>query len=157
MKKKLFITFGIIFTISLFLIIYSKDSSYNGEVFKLSDKYYNNGDYVVIDSSKLNKAINNNESFILYVHNNFCSFSVPCGDIFKEATSKYKIDVMEIMFDDYKNTKFYKKVKYAPSVLIVKDGKIIDYLDAEDDDDLNKYQDVDTFENWLKKYIILEK
>ena len=53
-----------------------------------------------------------------------------------------------------KKTYLYKKVKYAPSVIIVKKQKIIAYLDAEKDEDMDKYQDEKEFEKWLKKYII---
>lgn len=55
-----------------------------------------------------------------------------------------------------KKTYLYKKVKYAPSVIIVKKQKIIAYLDAEKDEDMDKYQDEKEFEKWLKKYIIFQ-
>ena len=50
----------------------------------------------------------------------------------------------------------YQKVKYAPSIIIVRDGHIVDYLDANSDDDLDKYQDVNEFEKWISKYIYLK-
>ena len=56
-----------------------------------------------------------------------------------------------------KNTKFYENVKYAPSVIIIKDGEIVSYLDANSDKDLEKYQDANKFIKWLKEYIYLEK
>ena len=31
------------------------------------------------------------------------------------------------------------------------------YLDAEKDDDLDKYQDLDEFTKWIEKYIYSEK
>ena len=60
-------------------------------------------------------------------------------------------------FDDFKKTTFHKKIKYAPSVLVVNKGKIIAYLDANSDDDLEKYQDVNKFEDWISKYIYFSK
>ena len=125
----------------------------NKEVFYLSEKYYNNGDYISISSEE----ISDNESYLLYTYNNFCSLPVQCENIFKEVMEKYKIDALLISFDDFKKTKFYNKVKYAPSVIIVKNGEIVAYLDANSDKDLEKYQNTDKFEEWLKKYVYLEK
>lgn len=156
MKKKILIVISIIVCISLFLILYGVNNK-KIDSFYIEDKYYNKGEFIEVNSSDVKKIINKEESFILYVHNNFCAFAIPCENIFDEVIDKYKIDMLKINFDEFKNTSFYKKVEYAPSVIIVKDGKIIDYLDAEDDNDLEKYQDVNSFENWLKKYVKLKK
>ncbi len=121
--------------------------------FYLSDKYYNNGDLININST----SINEDESFILYTYNNFCNLPVSCETIFKEVTSKYKLDVLSIPFEEFKKTEYYGKVKYAPSVLLINKGKIISYLDANSDRDYEKYQDSNKFEEWLSKYIYLEK
>ena len=124
----------------------------NNDVFSLSEKYYNNGDYISVSSEE----ISDNESYLLYIYNNFCALPVHCENIFKEVMEKYKIDVLSMPFDNFKNTKFYKDVKYAPSIIIVKNGDIVSYLDANSDRDLEKYQNTDKFEEWLKKYVILE-
>ena len=123
------------------------------EIFYLDDKYYNNGDYISVTSEK----IDNNGSYLLYTYNNFCALPVHCENIFKEIMEKYKIDVLSIPFDNFKNTDYYNKIKYAPSIIIIKNGEIISYLDANSDKDLEKYQNADKFEEWLKKYIYLEK
>ncbi len=125
----------------------------NEKEFYLTEKYYNNGDYI----SVLASDIKDNESYILYTYNNFCILPVHCENIFKEVMEKNKIDVLSIPFEEFKNTSFYKKVKYAPSVLIIKNGEIVAYLDANSDNDLEKYQDTTKFEEWLKNYIFLEK
>ena len=69
--------------------------------------------------------------------------------------NKYKIDFLSISFDEFKNTGFYKKVKYAPSIIIVKEGKIVAYLDPNSDDDFDKYQDATKLEEWIKEYVEL--
>ena len=45
-------------------------------------------------------------------------------------------DFLTIKFEYFKKTKLYKKIKYAPSVIIVNNGKIIDYLDSNKNEDL---------------------
>ena len=70
---------------------------------------------------------------------------------------KYNINIYKMPYELMKKTFIYEKVKYAPSIIIIKKGEIIGYLDAEKDSDLEKYQNADKFEEWLSKYIYLEK
>lgn len=127
----------------------------SNEKFTLNEKYYNNGDFIKVNSNELEKL--GNDNYILYTYNNYCAFSVPCEDIFKNFMEKYKIDFVSIPFDEFKNTKFYNKVKYAPSIMIINKGKIVAYLDPNSDEDYDKYQDISKFEEWITKYIIINK
>ena len=115
----------------------------------LENKYYNEGNFIEI------KNIDNleNETYILYTYNNYCTFEKPCEDVFKEYMEKYKIDILKIQFDNFKKTSLYKQVKYGPSIIIVKNNKILAYLDANKKQDKQKYQDITEFENWINKYI----
>ena len=54
-----------------------------------------------------------------------------------------------------KKTFISDTVKFAPSVVIINNGKIITYLDAESDADYEIYQDETKFDNWLNNYIYL--
>ena len=141
MKKTL------IFIITLVLITGCKDKKI--EKFHLSDKYYNEGNYISIKSlDGLEK-----ESYVLYTYNNYCSFKIPCDKVFKVYMEKYKIDFLSMPFENFKKTSLYKKVKFGPSIVIVKEGKVVAYLDADKDEDLEKYQDSTKFEEWINKYI----
>lgn len=119
------------------------------EKINLNKKYYNEGKFITINSLENLEE----ETYILYTYNNYCSFEIPCDQIFKQYMEKYKIDFLQIPFKQFKETNLYKKVKYAPSIIIVKGGKIIDYLDANKNKDLKKYQDINEFEKWINKYI----
>lgn len=143
-----------IITISLFCIICLTGCNSNKQIY-LSDKYYNDGEYIEITNDDLENK--KDETYILFTYNNYCSFSVPCDEIFKEVMKKYKIDVLSIPFEEFKNSNFHKQVKFAPSVIIVDKGKIVAYLDPESNDDLDKYQDSNKFEEWLDKYIYFNK
>lgn len=125
------------------------------ERFYLTDKYYNKGEYVKISSSELENI--KNDSMIIYTYNNFCNLPIHCETIFQEFMDKYKIDFISIPFSGFKNTTFYHDVSFAPSIIIVNNGKIIDYLKADSDNDYDKYQKVDVFEEWLSKYVYFSK
>ena len=118
----------------------------------LEDKYYNKGEFIKVESNDLK-----DENYVLFIYNSYCSFSVPCDDIFDSFMKKYDIDFLSMPFDKFKETKYYGTVKYAPSIIIFEKGNIIAYLDAESDEDLNRYQDTTAFEEWMNKYVYFTK
>ncbi len=127
----------------------------NKERIYLSDNYYNEGKFIDLKSDELLDKVN--DTYILFTYNSYCNLPISCEDIFKSFAKKYKIDFISISFEEFKNTELYTTVKYAPSVMIIKDNKVLSYLDANSDKDLNKYQDLKEFESWLDNYIYFNK
>ena len=151
MNRKIFIV--IICILLLLTTGCTKKINQNDDIKRLylTDRYYNKGNFIQVSNDDLSKL--DDETYVLFTYNNYCTLPISCENIFKEFMEKYKIDFLSITFEDYKNTKFYDVVKYAPSILIISKGDVIAYLDANSDDDLDKYQDVDSFEQWLNNYI----
>lgn len=135
-------------------ILFTACTSSDSKIY-LSDKYYNKGVFIDITNNDINKIKNDN--YLLYIYNPFCNFKIPCEKIFKDTMDKYKIDILSMGIEEYKKTSFFDKVRYAPSIIVIKSGKIIAYLDADKDEDYDKYQNSDEFEKWLSEYIYLEK
>ena len=148
MKKILIV---LLISLTLTGCIISKKQNDNKIRFYLSDKYYHTGEFVKVDNKSLEKL--NKENFILFTYNPYCNLPISCEKIFEEFMKKYNIDFISIPFSDFKETSYYDNVKYAPSVMIIKEGEVIDYLDANDDKDLQKYQDEKEFEKWLDNYV----
>ena len=139
--------------IILLLVIFLLVGCSNNKEFYLTDKYYNKGDFIEVKESDLKS----DETYLLYTFNNFCALPVHCENIFKQVMEKYKIDILSMPFDRFKNTTYHQEIKYAPSIIIIRNGEIVSYLDANLDKDLEKYQNPTKFEEWLKEYIYLEK
>ncbi len=154
MNKKIII---ITIVLTILIIVPAIILNLKYEKFYINDKYYNNGEFIKITSNDLNNLINSKDSFLLYTYNDYCSLEIPCDDIFRSVMAKYKIDMYSIRYEEFEKTDYINKVKYAPSVIIVKNGKIITYLDANKKEDLDRYQDTSSFESWLDKYIYLSK
>lgn len=157
MYKKYIIILLCVLLITITGCSFNNKINQNDEIerFYLEDKYYNNGNFISVSSIPLNKM--KDESFILFTYNNYCSMAKPCEEVFQEYMKKYKINFLSITFEEFKKTNFYKTVKYAPSIIVVEKGTIVAYLDAESNDDLNKYQDTNEFEKWLNNYIYFSK
>ena len=145
----------IVFLLGMLLILtgctHKTNQNDGKERLYLTDDYYSKGEYVKVTKEELSSR--ENETYLLFTYNNYCNLSVPCDQIFAKFMKKYKIDVLSIPYEDFKETAFYDTVKFAPSVLIIDKSKIVAYLDAEKDEDLSRYQDADEFEKWLNEYI----
>ena len=123
--------------------------------FLLDDQYYNQWEYIEINAHDFEWL--NTQNYILFVYNRYCAFSIPCDQIFKEFMEKYHIDFLAMHYDEFKDTALHSTVRFAPSVIVVKNWKIVDYLNPEKDEYLDLYQDEITFEKWISSYIILTK
>lgn len=147
MKRKIFIV------ITLFLLT---GCSKSNDKFYLDNNYYGINDFIKIDENKVNELQKNKASYVLFTYNSYCTFQVPCDDIFLEYMKNNNIRFNSISYEDYLKTDLVKTVKYAPSVILINKGNIVAYLDAENDEDLNKYQDTLEFTNWINQYINLK-
>ena len=152
MKKKIIIIFTIIISILVFTTILNNNNNKNK--FYLEEKYYNNNSFIETNSKDIKKL--SKESYILFTYNNYCTLPIPCEYIFEDFMKKNNISIISIPFAEFKKTNYYKKVKYAPTIIIINKGKIIAYLDANSDKDLKKYQDINEFEKWIDNYIYFQ-
>lgn len=125
----------------------------NSSKFSIEKEYYKESKYIDVNSEDIKKLKENKKSFIVFTYNNYCMLEIPCDEIFKKVMNKYNISFLYLPYEEMKNTFIYDEVKLAPSVILIKEGEIVAYLDAESDEDLIKYQDTEEFEKWLTSYI----
>lgn len=150
MKKRVYVV--VLLLITLLLTGCKLNQNDGKERLYLSNNYYNSdGKYIEVSNEEL--LDKQDETYVLFTYNNYCNLSVPCDQIFEVFMKKYKIDFLSIPYEDFKETTLHDTVLYAPSVIIVSEGKIIAYLDAESDEDLIRYTDANEFEKWLDKYV----
>ena len=122
-------------------------------MFYLEDKYYGTSVFNEISSEQLSNLIEDKESFAIFIHQPLCSTSYEFNKILVKFAEENKISFYKISFEEMKKTTMYNEVKYYPSFAIYKDGELIDFLDAESDEDLNRYKDIVEFEQWFNGYI----
>lgn len=125
----------------------------NSSKFSIEKEYYKESKFIDVTSEDIKELKENKKSFIVFTYNNYCMLEIPCDEIFKKVMNKYNISFLYLPYEEMKNTFIYNEVKLAPSVILIKEGKIVAYLDAESDKDLLKYQDTEEFEKWLTSYI----
>lgn len=148
MKKIIFVG-GILVLIIITLVLIFKNDK-----FSLENKYYNNGKIIQISSDEYNKLIESKESFIVFVHlPGVCLFNLPFAPLVEEFVNDTNITIYSLNFKDINSTNLEEKIKYSPSIVLIKKGKITKYLDPNKESDLKYYKDVSEFTNWIKTYI----
>jgi len=126
------------------------------EKFSLEDKYYNNPSFEEIEKAELQTLEKNKESFLVMVYTTGCFSCMDFEKLLTEFTTQNNLQIFRININDIENTKLANKIKYTPSLVIYKDGKVYKYLDANSDKDTEYYKTTDNLKIWLSKYILLE-
>lgn len=127
------------------------------EPFMLETKYIGRDEFMELDGDKLNTLIENKESFAVFLFQPFCEAAANFNDVLIDFMSEYKIGIYKMQFKDIKGTELDKHVKYYPSLVIYKDGKLVSFLEADKDEDTKSFKYKDEFVDWFSQYVIIEE
>jgi len=154
-KRVLRIIIPIVIILILIVVIIERNfiQKTSDFMFYLEEKYYGDSVFNEIESNDLNNLINDKESFAIFIHQPFCSTSYEFNKILTKFAEENKISFYKMSFDEMKKTVMYENIKYYPSFAIYNNGKLIDFLEADSDEDLNRYKDMEEFKNWFNSYI----
>ena len=154
MNKKFLWVIPVLLLIPIIIVIFKNMPK---QKFYLEDKYYGNSEFTTIESNDLNKLMNNKESFALFIYQPACVTSSDFEQVLYDFTQSNNIKIYKIAFSDIKNTKLNESIKYYPSFAIFNKGQMVDYLDANSDDDLKYYKSKVEFEKWFTNYVLLKE
>ena len=152
-KKKLWI-FPLLLLISIIPIIIKNMPE--GK-FYLEDKYYGKNQFVDITSADLNTLIKEKESFALFVYQPACVTSADFEQVLYDFMETNNIQIYKISFSDLKETEIKNTIKYYPSFAVFNKGKMVDYLDANSDEDLKYYKSKEGFTKWFQNHVIIKE
>ncbi len=156
MKKRLFVYFGIglifILTIMTVLLFVNKKE----KKFYLENHYYTSSDVKEIKMDDLSDLINKKESFAVFVYQPMCVTSSDFEKVLNDFLEDNQISIYKIAFSNIKDTEIGNSVKYYPSFMIFNRGKMVDFLEANKDEDVLYYTSKESFESWFTKYIKLK-
>ena len=151
-SKIILILLSTILTLSLIYFVNQRKTT-----FDLEKEYYNNAELIEIDSNKLKKLEDQNKNFILFVHTpGVCTFQIPFEPIVRKFITENKITIYSLPYNEIDNTSINKYLKYSPSIIIFKDGKMYKYLDPNSKKDLSYYQSLENFTKWIKESVNLK-
>lgn len=124
----------------------------NGKI-KLDDKYYKRSEFIDIDYLDVDDLIKSKENFVVFIYQPMCTMSSEFEKLLDEYMDIRKISIYKMSFTDMKKTSLKDTVKFYPSFIIFKDGEVVDFLDADSDEDTNKYKILKAFKEWFEGYV----
>lgn len=142
----------VVATIVVFLIF--KNQS---KIFSLESKYYNTGEKIEINISELEELISDKESFVVFVSQDMCLASSNFEVVINDFLEEYPITIYEINYSELKESDLGDFLEHYPSFVIYKNGKMVDFLDANADEDTDYYKTADGLRSWLTTYISLDE
>ena len=151
MKKLILLSFSIF----LCLILVGCNNKQN--TFSLDEEYYNSSSFTELDKNTFDNLISNKKTFAIFIYQPLCSASYEFNKVLTEFSKTYQISFYKLSFNNMKETKLRNDIKHYPSLVIYNKGKIIDYLDADSDEDLEYYKSVDGFKKWFSNYVLIKK
>lgn len=155
MKKKrilyIVITFLFFLIFISFFLFHKKENA-----FSLEAKYYGNSEMIEIQMDEFNKLIDEKESFAIFIYQPMCITSIDFENVLNDFLRENQISIYKIAYSDIKNTNIGKFVRYYPSFIIYEKGKMIDFLEADKDEDVTHYTSKDGFQKWFTKYVKLK-
>lgn len=154
MKKIIIIL--IVLLISFITIFVIKQNN-TEDKFKLNKKYYLTSDFIDLKVDTFNKLIKNKDSFAVFIYQPLCSTSYKFNKNLTAFAKEYQISFYKMSFNDMKKTQLSETVDYYPSLVIYKKGKIVDYLDANSEEDSEYYKSREALKKWFTNYVIVNE
>ena len=125
--------------------------------FNLEEELYSGSKLVEITAEEYNQLIQEQKSFVLIAHTEVCPAETPLTSTAEALVHDDGYTFYGLKGDEFKNSMASETIKYLPSAAVINRGEIVDYLDAESDEDIPYYQGADSLREWLQKYIKLER
>ncbi len=152
MKKQI----GLCICISFVLVAVYLPQLKQVKSFYLEDKYYGVNQVTEITQEQLKNLINGKESFAVFVYQPSCVTSSDFESVVLDFLEEQQIQIYKIAFSEIKDTDIGKKIKYYPSFMLYKGGKLIDFLEADKDEDVAYYSSKEGFQTWFTRYVKLK-
>ena len=156
MKKKWLIISIVALIIVVAAIVVFLIFQNQSKIFSLESKYYNTGEKIEINISELEELISDKESFVVFVSQDMCLASSNFEVVINDFLEEYPITIYEINYSELKESDLGDFLEYYPSFVIYKNGKMVDFLDANADEDTDYYKTKEGFKNWFTQYVNLD-
>ena len=124
--------------------------------FKIESSLYGASEAIDIKKDDYESLINEKKSFIIMIDKPDCYTTADMRKRMESFPNNMQFKYYRIMWSQAKGSSLHEKVKYAPSVAIIHNGKIVDFLDADSDEDTPKYNETQALQDWIKGYIVFE-
>ena len=124
----------------------------------ISNEVINTSSYTELDENNYKDIINSKEPSLIFVYLRGCSACNSFKTIINDVNLYNDLNIYQTEF--HKLSKLGLKLdnlKFAPSLIVVKDGEILGYLNSDSDEDKEYYKKASSLSDWITNYISINK
>lgn len=150
-KKVIYIIAGFIIALAIAVatILIYRATSFEKAV--IDSEYVGSTELRIIDAEEYEKMVSEGKSFILTSYLPTCTARMIK---FSQNISEEKnISLFYMDWSDIKKTSLKDVVEFSPSAIIISKGKPIAHLNANSNDDIEKYNNYDVFKAWIEEKV----
>ncbi|MDO4501017.1 MAG: thioredoxin family protein [Erysipelotrichaceae bacterium] len=108
----------------------------------------------LFDLNSLVELENKRENFLLLVYLNGCSACASFKPVVEEFAKSEQLPIYSISLELIKT--HIPEIKYTPSLVVFKEGQMLDYLDAKADEDIDFYRNAYNLSKWISEYFEID-
>ena len=129
-------------------------SSLTSKQFRLEDEYYGESESMLIDKDEYERLISEKKSFIVMIDKPGCLKTAEMSVSLSGFPDDMQFKYYHLYWDEAKESSLHEKVKYTPSVALIHEGEVVDWLDADAKEDEPLYNDSKALQDWIREYIL---
>ena len=127
---------------------------------ELDAEYYCEGtceeEFTELSKEDYKNLIKKNKSFVIFVDQSGCDGADRLRQFSKDYFPESGVKIHKMMFADLKETTLHEKVKYYPSLVVIRKGKVRAFLRADSDEDADAFNQYGSFIDWVNQHILLK-
>lgn len=120
---------------------------------KIDNIYYGSSDLIVLDTPEFRKLVDQKQSFLLITYQPGCTASIL--SFARQFSEEHNIAFNYLVWSELRETEVHEDVKFTPSVMVFREGKVVKFLRADSNEDVNMYNNYADFKNWLENSLDL--
>ena len=127
---------------------------------ELDAEYYCEGtceeEFTELSKEDYEDLIKKKKSFVIFVDQSGCDGADRLRKFSSDYFSENGVKIYKMMFADLKETTLHEKVKYYPSLVVIRKGNVRAFLRADSDEDADAFNQYGSFIDWVNKHVFLK-
>ncbi len=124
--------------------------------FELDNNLYGDGQLVDITVDDVDAKVADRQSFALFVSQPGCRTADDLREIVKTFATSHQLTIYEVDYSGLRESGLVPGLKFYPSFVIFRQGKPVDFLEADSREDANAYTELDSFSTWFTDHVIIK-
>ena len=122
--------------------------------FRLSAEYYGTSEMLTgLTKDEYEQLLSQKKSFVVMVDKPGCITTPPMRERMANFPANMQFKYYQFMWSEARESSLHEYVTFVPSVAIIREGKVVAWLRADSDEDVDYFNSAEALQGWIAKYI----